>query len=187
MPVTIMIMRHAEKPAAEDKPPFGVTYDGERDSKSLSVRGWIRAGALIGLFASDSKVTSESALSVPDLIYASGPAGPSKRPLQTIMPLAAKLGLEPNISFTKNDEEALAADVLRTSGNVLISWQHERISVIVSHLMAGAATTLAVPETWPSDRYDVIWVLTRTDNPATPWRFSQIPQRLLAGDRANPI
>ena len=174
MPATIMIIRHGEKP-----PPPGVNPGGETDKKSLSVQGWVRAGALAAWLAPPTGPAA--GLAVPDVIYASGPDGPSLRPLQTVAPLAEKLGLKLETAFTKGDEKALAADVLTQHGTVLICWQYQKIPDIVRHLEGPA-----VPQTWPDDRFDVVWVLTRTAKDA-PWRFRQVPERLLAGDREDPI
>lgn len=44
----IMLIRHAEKPAASGV-PYGVEPDGSQDAESLTVAGWQRAGALVGL------------------------------------------------------------------------------------------------------------------------------------------
>ena len=53
------------------------------------------------------------------------------------------------------------------------------------------ATVWAFPATgcprhWPDDRFDVVWVLDQAGDGA-PWTFAQVPQRLLAGDRARAI
>jgi hypothetical protein len=145
MPDKIMIIRHGEKPEKGGKrSPHGVTWDGEADAKSLTIQGWTRAGALVSFFAGPGGPPPE--LGVPHVIYASSPSGPSKRPLQTVVPLAAKLGLTPKTSFTKGDEKALAADVLKASGTVLISWQYEQIPNIVQHLTGDAGTTQKVPK-----------------------------------------
>jgi hypothetical protein len=63
----------------------------------------------------------------------------------------------------------------------VVSWQHEEIPAIVNGL---AAVHPAAPAAWPDDRYDLVWVFTRD---TTGWRFSQVPQLLLAGDRPDPI
>ena len=41
----IMLIRHGEKPP-HAPPPHGVSAHGERDTESITVRGWQRAGAL---------------------------------------------------------------------------------------------------------------------------------------------
>ncbi len=46
----IMLIRHAEKPTGAGS-PTGVTADGRESAGSLTVSGWTRAGALVGLFA----------------------------------------------------------------------------------------------------------------------------------------
>ena len=44
MALTILIIRHAEKPD-EAWPGPGLTEQGENDTESLVIRGWQRAGA----------------------------------------------------------------------------------------------------------------------------------------------
>ena len=98
----IMIIRHGEKPTIKNQPPFGVTQDGEQDWESLTVRGWLRAASLGRLFNPTGNQFPNDALDRPVSIYASAPRHPgvaleqdeaskSKRPLQTITPLAQEL------------------------------------------------------------------------------------------------
>ncbi|MBL6617311.1 MAG: hypothetical protein ISP45_25085, partial [Reyranella sp.] len=58
----ILVIRHAEKP---DGVALGVDENGVIDEQSLIVRGWQRAGALVGLFGKGAP------LPAPDRIYAS--------------------------------------------------------------------------------------------------------------------
>jgi hypothetical protein len=37
---------------------------------------------------------------------------------------------------------------------------------------------------WPDERFDIVWVL---DRDGERWKFSQLPQMLLAGDSEKPI
>jgi hypothetical protein len=181
-----MIVRHGEKPRRKGHPPFGVDASGGHDFESLSVEGWQRAGALTALFAPARGKPQHPDLARPDLIYAAAPSrdgGHSKRPLQTITPLAAKLGLEPNLDHAKGGEAALVEDVLARSGNVLISWQHAAIPRIAALIVASAPPLEPIAPSWPEDRYDLVWVLT-APAAAGRWRFAQVPQLLLAGDRA---
>ena len=108
----VMIVRHAEKPTKSNN-QLGIRPNGDHDHHSLSVRGWTRAGALVGLFAPQHG-EPRGGLLRPDAIY----AGP------------------------------------------------------------------AVPTHWPDDRLDVVWTLTPE---ASGWRFAQVPQLVLAGDRPDPI
>src|SRR5689334_25395283 len=88
----IMLIRHAEKPLHASGSPHGVNPEGQQDPHSLTVTGWIRAGALIELFA-PSHGEPRAELRRPDTIYGSAHAGSqSKRSVQTVSPLAARLG-----------------------------------------------------------------------------------------------
>ena len=198
--VKVLIIRHAEKPPAKHEPPYGVTADGDQDSKSLVVRGWHRAGALAALLAPPGSVFSNPALATPSIVYAArareegSPAtddagSKSQRPLQTVAPLAAKLRLTVDLSFSKGDEAALAKDVLSRSGVVLICWQHERICAISRHLVAAAPPDEAIPAAWPDERFDVVWVFTPPGDSAGShrWSFTQVPQQLLGGDTQTVI
>jgi broad specificity phosphatase PhoE len=170
-PHRILIIRHAEKP---HEPPCenddGVTWTGAIDKESLTVRGWQRAGALVHFF------TSEADLS-PDTIFAAGigEESPSHRPKQTLMPLAEWLGIRIHDSHPKDEVKPLVSDVLGRNGIVLISWEHHRIPDVVALLPHAPAA----PAKWPDERFDVVWIL---DRDGEGWKFSQLPQMLLAGD-----
>jgi hypothetical protein len=176
----IMVVRHAEKP---DDPPAGVNINGEQDKASLIVRGWQRAGALAALFSAWG-VLSKPGLAVPAAIYATDAikhAGRSLRPQETITPIAQLLGLTPNIDFAVGEEVALAASAEAATGAVLIGWRHEAIPALGNAILGDTTT---VPQTWPGDRFDMIWVF---DRGGAGWSFTQIPQLLLSGDSNQPI
>ncbi len=63
----IMLIRHAEKPLHPSDSPHGVDPDGREDPHSLTVTGWIRAGALVELFA-PSRGDSLAELASPDIV-----------------------------------------------------------------------------------------------------------------------
>jgi len=46
----ILLLRHAERPGSFNS-RIGLTSTGEEDAKSLTIRGWQRAGALAALLA----------------------------------------------------------------------------------------------------------------------------------------
>ena len=69
----IMIIRHAEKPYADNKEKNdGVRMNGAKSDESLAVRGWQRAGAISLLFGS-AEIAQIRGLSVPQHLYASDP------------------------------------------------------------------------------------------------------------------
>ena len=70
-PTKIMIIRHGEKPMDKHVPPYGVTPDGEHDWESLTVQGWLRAGAVQFLFAPLSGKFVSPNLATPSAIFAS--------------------------------------------------------------------------------------------------------------------
>jgi hypothetical protein len=198
-PTKIMVIRHAEKPDTADE---GVTPHGAGDKESLIVRGWHRAGALVGLFAPTGGSLQNPKLAVPKVIYAShpekgskeadhdGPAGSkSKRPLQTITPLAERLGIKDkvNVKFAKGQEKQMVESVLAESGVVLISWQHQKIPEIAKHIVGSKPPKKRIPKKWPGMRFDIVWVFTPPASSSGRWHFIQVPQQLLSGDTNTEI
>ncbi|KVK88434.1 hypothetical protein [Burkholderia sp. MSMB1498] len=180
----IMIIRHAEKPDGNDA-PYGVNAKGEQDVEALTVFGWQRAGALAALFAPSRGPLQSSELATPDCLFAAAVAKHAKsaRPIDTITPLAHKLGCTISDAYTKGQEKELAQAAAASKGCVLIAWQHEDIPAIANALPLGKAT---VPPKWPDDRFDLVWVFD-LDAASGTYRFSQVPQLLLKGDRNSVI
>jgi hypothetical protein len=180
----IMIIRHAEKPAT-DLTPYGVTLKGARNKESLSVRGWQRAGALANFFAPTNGHFQDPSLAEPQFLYASKPIKRkgSRRPIETITPLAEKLEIKINSDFPRFKVESMLEEALLCNGVVLICWQREYIPQIADHLLGDKTVA---PQDWPEDRFDVVWVFDRA--PSLDWySFKQVPQGLLMGDLATPI
>jgi hypothetical protein len=179
----IMIIRHAEKPPASGE-VFGVTAEGDQDAESLIIQGWQRAGALACLFAPTHGPLQNPELATPQFLLASDSksGGGSERPVETITPLASKLGLTPK-THHKSDIDKVAADAMAGGGTTLICWQHEDIPSI-SNVIVGNQTT--VPQKWPGERFDIVWVFD-LDIASNSYSFSQVPQCLLAGDSPEPI
>jgi hypothetical protein len=182
-PSKIMLIRHAEKPG-DPLPSFGVKEDGTRSQHSIVVQGWQRAGALIAFFAAPTLAE----ISVPAYLYAASfdtrtdPSGKanaedvsrSRRAIETITPLAHRLGLTADQTFAVGDEDRLAANHVLRDGAVLVAWEHKHLPLIAAHL------TPSAPKTWPGDRFDVVWVFDRDGSGS--YRFLQVAQKLLAGD-----
>jgi hypothetical protein len=187
---TILIIRHAEKPDADGD--SGVDSSGISDPKSLTPRGWQRAGAWAELFAPAFK--ENGVLPKPNALFASAPAthaelataageSKSRRPTETITPLATKSGLKIDLRFGKGNETDLAAALLEIEGVVLVCWQHENIAAIAQAI---SPTTRDIPTKWPGDRFNVIFSFTRPDS-ETPWTFRQFCPVMLAEDAADAI
>jgi hypothetical protein len=179
----ILLIRHAEKPA-KDGPPFGITPQGDRSKESLDVRGWQRAGALTHLLAPLDGRFQHPELAKPQFLYASRPIKRrgSRRPIETITPLAEKLRIEINCEYRRSEFEIMLDEVFLHRGVVLICWQREYIPGIASYILDYKKY---VPE-WPEDRFDMFWVFD-LDPSSGRYKFKQVPQRLLSGDRITPI
>lgn len=181
----IMLIRHAEKPA-ENPPPHGVDPDGDHESESLTVRGWQRAGALAVLMAPSAGPLQNSALETPRFVFASklDKDNGSDRPQQTVTPLVDKLGKAVRVNFELGigEESDLAARAMACDGPVLISWAHGEIPDIVKGLSLSKKTAATVPEEWPDERFDLVWVFD-LDPTSHEYRFSQQPQLVLSGDK----
>jgi len=179
----VMLIRHAEKPLG-DGPPFGVTDDGVVDPESLTPRGWQRAGALVRWFGGQVGASPDG-LPLPTHLFASqiAPQSSSRRPQQTLQPLAQSLRLPIDTSVPKADIGRLATAILAVEGVVLVAWEHHLIPSLAATLTGQPSLT---PGVWPDDRFDVAWVLERGTEADT-FRFRQVLQRILAGDSDQPI
>jgi broad specificity phosphatase PhoE len=178
-PSKIMLIRHGEKPPPEGPPPAGVHEDGTQHDQSLIVRGWQRAGALVGFFTHpwDPAIETPAWIYSPPRKHDDGDHG---RPYETATPLAARLNLAPDTSFSLEQEEPLVGDVRTRAGVVLIAWEHKRIPRIANALLGDTTTA---PQQWPGDRFDLVWLFDL--QPDGRYRFGQRPQLLLHGDRTD--
>ena len=169
-------IRHAEKPISGRTE--GVRTRGAKDDASLTVRGWTRAGALVQFFLSPTSL----GIHRPDHLFAVrfdlGFVGSSRRSRQTVRPLAETSGMRCDDRFGEGQEDLLARAVQRLQGTVLIAWSHGHIPIIAGALCPG----VPIPEEWPEDRFDLVWVIDRSGKRQT---FRQVAQRLLAGDEAD--
>ena len=174
-PTLVMIIRHGEKPPSGGGTPMGIAPDGSEDKHSLTVRGWVRAGALIGLFSS-----AHDGVETPTKIFAacsSDDAGPhGRRPAQTVTPLAEAHNTPMDTTFAVGNEGGVAAAILEESGVVLVSWEHHNIPLIVAGIGVANFT-----RQWPDARFDLVWIFRQTESG---YAFSEIGQNLLSGDRA---
>ena len=173
----IMLIRHAEKPNGDGDPGF--MPNGAENPRALTLTGWKRANALVGLFNPADGASPRSPLSKPGSLFASG--SESLRPKQTIAPVAAAVNLSIR-TFLKGQEPQLVAAVKGAEDPVLICWQHEAIPEIAA-LIRGSAD--GIPPNWPAHRFDLVWVFDLQASGA--WSFAQVPELVMPGDSARPI
>ena len=183
----ILLLRHAEKPGKADGGP-GFTPNGREDPKSLTIRGWQRAGALAVALAPTWSAGSD--LPRPDRIHASAfraGGGHSRRPEQTVLPLAQKLSCSIDLTWALHQEDAFGAVLARQTGTVLVCWQHQGLAALARAIVAPQRIEeLPADWVWPEDRYDVIWSLRRNE-PDGKWHFRQRCPALLSGDLNQPF
>jgi len=200
-PEIIYIIRHGEKPADPPPtgpgqtppmpgPPFGIDFQGNQNPHSLLPRGWQRSGALAVLF-DPATGPLQAGLLTPAALLSPSYGDPDKtaghRTYQTVQGLSGRLGLAIVSAYAEGEEPQLASNVVsQYSGVALICWEHDHIPSLASSLptVAGAA----IPQAWPGDRFDVIWVFTLIPGSApAQYTFTQTPQQLLSGDLPTPI
>jgi hypothetical protein len=188
--LTILIIRHAEKPD-DPKAPWkgpGLTENGVENKKSLVVRGWQRAGSWSALFGAGLEGDD---FPRPAAIYAADPKAtsgdePSERPFETIAPLAARLRLTPITRYSLGSEEDLVKEVVALTGVVLVSWEHKAIYQRMLPKIANGQILHGMPTDWEGSRFDVVLRFDRSV-PGAPWSFRQLFPRLLSGDSDIPL
>jgi hypothetical protein len=188
--LTLLIIRHAEKPD-ESQPALGpgLMENGTEDTESLVIRGWQRAGAWDSLFGAG---LGGKDYPPPAKIYAATPGassdpdhGPSRRPAETIAPLAARLGVIPDESIAKGDEKHLVNKLLEHDGVVLVCWEHKAIvEDILPRLPVSNSGDL--PKKWFGDRFDVVLRFDR-DKSTDQLVFKPLYPKLLSGDSDWPV
>jgi broad specificity phosphatase PhoE len=161
-PATIMLIRHAEK-----------LTDGRED---LSPAGFARAKAIPKLFGGPAAAAPHN-LPKPDFLFATHVSKHSNRPVETITPLSAALGLPISHDVDDKDFAALAKELLsgKYAGRVvLVAWHHGSIPAFARAL--GAAPPY---DPWPDTQFDRVWKIDFEDGKVT---LTDLPQGLMAGD-----
>jgi hypothetical protein len=192
-PSQVLIIRHGEKLGDPKK-----DNDGGRH---LSVRGSARAAALPSLFvpalpqlacsmhhqpaeftAHYHQVPVKGAaqrFSAPNYIFATQRSKDSKRPIETVTPLATALNLPLNDGFADNEASILKmtnAILSEFPGKViLVCWHHGMIPDIAK------ALGIARPPKWDAKVFDRVWQITFAKGKAS---LTDAAQMLLYGDSA---
>lgn len=143
---TVLIVRHAEKPA---------------EGAGLTPMGEARAQ----LYAKYFRPFQEEGLSISvDCLYAGADSKNSIRPRLTLEPLSKATGLPLHLNVGTKDPEALVHE-LKTEAhgqNPLIAWRHGEIPALLTAF--GVAPEKVIPNgKWPDDIFD--WVIVITTGP----------------------
>ena len=137
---TVLIIRHAEKPAK------GAT---------LTPEGTLRAEKYVHYFS--PFIDDGTSIHI-NALYAGSDSTESVRPRLTLEPLSRATGVALNTQFPTGEPEALAHALAAEphGDHVLIAWRHKKIPALLNALGADSAHLL--PDgTWPDAVYD--WVI----------------------------
>ncbi len=164
--VTVLIIRHAEKPDIG----AGLTPEGTK-----------RAQAYVGYFKSFRVEGKPLKLAH---IFAASDSKKSHRPRLTVEPLANALHADLDLRFADKDPEALAGDLQSHDygKEILICWRHGEIPALLQALGANPATY--VPEgKWPGSVYDrVIELHFNKEGKVETAKSKLIYEHLMPGD-----
>ena len=186
---TILIIRHAEKPVQNGAVwRQRIRRGGPRIADPRRLAACRGMGRVFCTQFGPRQRTSDA-----DCTFASNPdqhddqatatmRGKSRRPMQTISPLAAKLDLDIDTA-SPNAKSEIGPALTAVDGAALVCWQHELIIDIVDAI---APLLPGVPDKWPGNRFNVIFRLDRPDE-LSAWKFQQIVPVLLGGDPSTPI
>ena len=136
MPITILVMRHAEKSPDLNEPHL--TVAGQQRAKSLA-----------------TFIPAE--FGTPNFIFATANSMHSSRPYETVLPLSQATGVPIDQSYADQDYGALAL-LLRGSErfkdkSVLICWHHGNIPSLLNALGAQEGT---YPNPWSAATFNMI-------------------------------
>ena len=139
-PARLIVLRHAEK-------------TGDKRDRNLSTAGHERAARLVPYVL--------ETFGRPDFLIAAKSSDRSRRPVETIEPLAAALGLEIKGKFDDDEFDglvaALGAKPAYRSKFGVISWRHSDIPNLVATLGAPADT---FPAEWGESDYTTLVEIT---------------------------
>lgn len=162
-PAQVILIRHAEKP---------------EEGHDLSLKGRERAAALVPYFQETPEVLE---FMKPVAIYAqkSTDGHPSRRPVQTVQPLAAALKL-PVRQFGHSDFQDMVKEIRGAAEyegkTVLICWEHHVITKIANEF------GVKDPPDFPS-AFDRTWIISFPAGGKP--KLRDVPQKLMYGDRSD--
>jgi len=192
-PSQVLIIRHGEKAGDPKK--------DDDAGRHLSIQGSARAAGLPSLFvAALPQLTcalrhqtadfsgsyrelpvkgKASRFPTPSFIFATARSKHSKRPIETVTPLATALNFQINDRFADNDADIKQmVNVILTESEfmgkiVMICWHHGKIPDIAT------ALGISKPPKWDGKVFDRVWQITFSKGKAT---LQDSAQMLLYGD-----
>lgn len=154
-PARLIVLRHAEK-------------SGDRRDPHLSLTGRRRAEQLVGYVP--------ATFGQPHFLIAARTSNRSRRPVETLEPLAAALGLEVRAKFDDKDSARLIEtlrDKQRHRGKLgVICWRHSGLPKVLQALGAAPGT---FPTSWDDNDYTTIVDITFPGNGEARAKRLQMP------------
>jgi hypothetical protein len=147
---TIVLLRHAEKPAA--------------GLGQISCQGLNRALALPAVLL--RKFDRPAALFAPNPGIRKKDAGVPYnyiRPLATIEPTAIRLGMPVNTDFGLDDLDALQAAITQPAyrdATVFVAWEHRLAAKLAAQLLAANGANPSLVPVWHYSDFDSLYVVT---------------------------
>ncbi|KIH80975.1 flagellar basal body-associated protein FliL [Pseudomonas batumici] len=140
--VTVLIVRHAEKPA---------------EGRGLSPEGEHRAEAYASYF---DPLQLDGGQLTPRRLIATSDSKESERPRLTLTPLSQRLNLPIEQPYADDEVDKLVKSLGKDNAApvVLIAWHHGHIDNLIE-AFGGDATKLTGYKHWPEDVYDWLIVL----------------------------
>jgi broad specificity phosphatase PhoE len=140
-PQTLLVMRHAEKPADESDPHLSPA--GLARAETLPGRVRLLIGGMV------------------DCVFAAKESSHSDRPVETVTPLARAAGVDIDTDFRDKDYGMLAGQVLAQTKydgrRIVVCWHHDNLPGFARALGAPVGT---YPDPWPSQVFDLILVFS---------------------------
>src|SRR5712691_10014600 len=194
-PSQVLIIRHGEKVGDSKKDDDGgrnLSILGSARAAAVpslfapalpqpSCKLYIKSGEFIGLYRQIPVKGKASRFATPNFIFATQDSKHSKRPIETVTPLATALTLPINDGYEDNDAEiaemtsAILNDLAFMGKIVLICWHHGKIPDVAK------ALGVSKPPKWDGKVFDRVWQITFPKGKAA---LQNLPQMLLYGDSA---
>ena len=194
-PSQVFIIRHGEKvgdPKKDDDGGRNLSIQGSARAAAVpslfapalpqpSCKLHIKSGEFVGLYRQIPLKGKAPRFATPNFIFATQNSKHSKRPVETVTPLAIALNLPLNDGFADTEAEisemanAILNDFAFAGKAVLICWHHGKIPAVAK------ALGVAKPPKWDGKIFDRVWQITFPKGKAS---LTDLPQMLLYGDSA---